>query len=93
MATRKALTPEDVAALKQLHDTIEEFHKQIKVQAQAANNAGDLMIRRQFEKYLKVTSRDLGDLYARIQRADMALYRRETKALSAQLDGEQEEEK
>lgn len=88
MATSKALTEEDVQALKKLHETIEDFHNQIKDQAQAANKAGDLMIRRQFEKYLKVTSQDLGNLYARIQRADMALYRRETKALAAQLDEE-----
>jgi hypothetical protein len=89
---RKALTAEDVEALKKLHDTIEKFHHQIKQQASAANSAGDIVIRKQFEKYLKVTSRDLGDLYARIQRADMAIYRKETKALAAKIEGEEEED-
>jgi hypothetical protein len=84
MADKKKapLTQADVEALQSLYDTLSAFHKEIKQKAQDANQNKALALRRYFEKFLVMTSADLSSIEARIRRTDMALLRKETKALA-----------
>lgn len=81
---KSPLTREDVEALQSLYETLNDFHKEFKVKAQDANKKKALAVRRYFEKILAMTSADLSAIEARIRRADMAIYRKETKALAAE---------
>jgi hypothetical protein len=79
---KKALTQADVEALQALYETLASFHKEVKAKAQDANRLKAITVRRYFEKILAMTSADLSSIEARIRRTDMALFRKETKALA-----------
>lgn len=76
-----AMTQEDIDGLKALYETLNNFHQDIKAKAQEANAKNALVVRRYFEKFLAQTSSDLSTIEARIRRAEMALFRKDTKAL------------
>ncbi len=83
-----AMTQDDVDGLKSLYETLNKFHQEIKTKAQDANKQKALVVRRYFEKFLAQTSADLSAIEARIRRAEMALYRKETRALADEEDEE-----
>ena len=81
MAKKGAMTQQDIEGLKVLYDTLSNFHQDIKKKAQEANAKQALTVRRYFEKFLAQTSTDLSSIEARIRRAEMALFRKDTKVL------------
>lgn len=89
-STRKgAMTQADVDGLKALYETLSNFHQDIKKKAQEANAKEALVVRRYFEKFLAQTSSDLSSIEARIRRAELALFRKDTKALAEEDEDEQ----
>ena len=89
-STKKGgMTEEDIKGLQSLYDTLSKFHQDIKGKAQEANAQNALVVRRYFEKFLAQTSSDLSAIEARIRRAEMALFRKDTRAL---LDAQEEDE-
>jgi len=85
-AKKGAMTQQDVEGLKALYETLSNFHQDIKKKAQEANTQNALVVRRYFEKFLAQTSSDLSAIEARIRRAEMALFRKDTKALIEDKD-------
>lgn len=88
MAKKGAMTEADIKGLQTLYDTLSTFHQDIKTKAQEANAQNALVVRRYFEKFLAQTSYDLSAIEARIRRAEMALFRKDTKALVNAQDDE-----
>lgn len=88
-AKKGAMTQEDIKGLQALYDTLDKFHQDIKAKAQQANAQNALVVRRYFEKFLAQTSADLSAIEARIRRAEMALFRKDTRAL---IDAQEDEE-
>lgn len=84
-----AMTQQDIDGLKSLYDTLSTFHQDIKGKAREADAHDALVVRRYFEKFLAQTSFDLSAIEARIRRAEMALFRKDTRAL---IDAQEEEE-
>jgi hypothetical protein len=76
---KKELTEQDIENLHKLYEVIGDFHREIKGRAQ--QDQDNLPLRNVYEDILKVTSDKLTRLSARIQRAEMAAYRK----VSAQL--------
>lgn len=90
-AKKGGLTKEDIEGLKGLYDVLDNFHKDIKAKAEAANSKETLLVRSYFEKYLAKATADLSAIDARIRRGEMALFRRDTKALRGESDQEETE--
>ena len=89
MASKKGgLTEKDVAALKSLREVLGDFHVSMKEKASEAHKDGNITVRHYFEKFLAQTSKDLSALTARINRAELALYRKETKAMEQVSPGD-----
>ena len=85
---KSGMTQEDIEGLKELYATLDNFHQDIKAKAQAANAKSALVVRRYFEKFLAKTSADLSQIDSRIRRAELALFRKDTKALIETEDEE-----
>jgi hypothetical protein len=91
MATkRKPATDADLKALQSLYDTMSDFLVKMKNQATAADKQEQIIVRKSFEKYITSVSNDLAKIEGRIRRIGNALYRRETAALAAELEGNEE---
>jgi hypothetical protein len=91
MATkRKPASESDLKALQSLYDTMLDFLSKMKTQATAANKDEQIIVRKSFEKYITGVSNDLAKIESRIRRISNALYRRETAALVAELEGNEE---
>ena len=90
-ATKKgAMTQDDIDGLKSLYETLSNFHQDIKAKAQEADKKKALVVRRYFEKFLAQTSTDLSNIESRIRRAEMALFRKDTRALVEAQDEDEE---
>jgi hypothetical protein len=81
----KELTEQDIENLRKLYGVINDFHQEVKDRARQDQN--NLALRNVYEDILKVTSDKLVRLSGRIQRAEMAVYRKTSAQLKQAATG------